>query len=114
MESYGAVSVRKEFHALSREYVRVKVSAKEDGSVVDPTSDTVTMAVVSGSVVAGDFKAASWETDATTTPDTYYARVEIGPGSTVGALTAGTYNVYVKVVDNPEQPVLAAGSIRVV
>ncbi len=30
--------------SLSKEYVRVPVSAREDGAIVDPTSDVVAMA----------------------------------------------------------------------
>jgi hypothetical protein len=59
--------------------------------------------------VSGDWKTAAWETDSTTTPATYYARLLVGPGGT--AYQAGTYDVYVKVTDNPEIPVLLAGEL---
>lgn len=100
--------------ALSLEYVRVAVSAEEDGVAVDPTGDTVQMAFPAQGVapVAGDWKAATWETDATTEPDTRYARCLVGPGGTV-TLAAGFYDVYVKVTDAPEVPILKAGQLRV-
>ena len=102
-----------EIAASSVEYVRVPVSASEAGSTVDPTADTVQMAFISGASApaSGDWKTASWETDATTTPDTYYARCLVGSAIT---LTAGTYTVWVKVTDSPETPVKRAGLLRVI
>lgn len=102
-----------EISASSIEYVRVPVSATASGSAVDPTADTVQMAFLATSAapVSGDWKTASWETDATTTPDTYYARCLVGSAIT---LTAGTYTVWVKVTDSPETPVKRAGLLRVI
>ena len=62
--------------------------------------------------VGGDYKTSSWETDATTTPNTYLARCLVGPGGTV-ALAAGTYEVWVKITDSPEIPVLRSGTLVV-
>lgn len=102
--------------AASVEYLRVAVSAKEAGVVVNPTTDAVAMAVkTSGTPSGGDWKTAAWETDATTDPDTYYARVLVGTGTDVGALTAGdTYSVWVRVSDSPEVPIKHAGYIQVI
>jgi hypothetical protein len=99
---------------LSLEYVRVRVQATESGAAQDPTGDTVAMAFVAAAVNPGgtDWKTASWETDTTTTPDTYYARCLVGPAGTV-TLAAGTYDVWVKVTDSPEIPALRAGSLEV-
>lgn len=101
--------------SLSREFIRVRVTAKEAGAVIDPTAKTVEMAIIAGSgePVATDWKAASWETDTTTDPDTYYARIEVGPGSTVGALADGLYGVWVRITDTPEVPVRRAGTLLV-
>lgn len=100
--------------ALSLEYVRVRVSATNAGAAVDPTGDTVVMAFTAEGVapVSGDWKTASWETDATTTTDSYYARCLVGPSGTV-TLTAGAYDVWVKVTDSPETPVMRAGNVEV-
>lgn len=102
-----------EIAASSVEYVRVPVSATASGSAVDPTADTVQMAFLATAAApaSGDWKTASWETDATTTPDTYYARCLVGSAVT---LTAGTYTVWVKVTDSPETPVKRAGLLRVI
>lgn len=102
--------------ATSIEYVRVPVAAREDGAAVNPTTSTVEMAVkTSGVPSGGDWKTAAWETDATTTPDTYYARILVGTGTAIGALAAGdTYSVWVRITDSPETPVKRAGFLRVV
>ncbi len=100
---------------LSKEYVRVAVAAEEAGAAVNPTLDVVQMAFTLNDAepVAGDWKAATWETDASTTPATYYARCLVGPAGTV-VLGAGIYAVSVKVTDNPEVPVRKAGYVRVI
>jgi hypothetical protein len=97
----------------SLEWIRVRVQAKDNGLTVDPTADTVTMAFkTSGDPSGGDFKTASWETDANTLPDTYYARCLVGPGG-AATLTAGTYRVWVKIIDTPETPILRCGQMVV-
>lgn len=105
-----------EISASSTEYVRVPVYAKASGSTYDPTGDTVQMAFMSSTSAPGvsDLKTASWETDTTSDPDTYFARCLVGSGGTV-TLTAGTvYHVWVKITDSPEIPLKRAGLIRVI
>jgi hypothetical protein len=99
---------------LDLEWVRQRVSAKEAGSTVNPTADTVTMAFkASGDPVIGDFKTAEWETDANTNPDTYYARCLVGPGGTI-SLAAGTYRIWVKIVDSPETPIKRSEQVLII
>lgn len=92
----------------SLEYVRVPVSATVNGAAVDPTSDTVKFAFKSDGTtpVSGDFVAGSWETAVTGTVTTYLARCLVGPSGTT-TLAAGTYQIWVKVTDNPEVPIRA-------
>jgi hypothetical protein len=101
-------------NSLSKEYVRVQIEALASGLFVNPTPDTVEMAfpVASTDPVGGDWKAASWETDATSNPTRYFARCLVGPGGTV-ALTDGLYDVWVRVTDSPEIPVKNAGQLEV-
>jgi len=97
--------------ALSTEYVRVAIDAG-----VDPTADNVQMAFPLTGVapVSGDWKSATWETDSSTDPATYYARCLVGPGvGGVVSLTAGLYDVFVKVSDNPETVVRNTGALAV-
>lgn len=101
--------------SASNEFIRVRVNAKESGVVVNPTTDAVSFAFPSDAGAPGAFTAGSWETDATTTPDTYYARIRVG-GTGSGAtkeLANGNYHVYVKITDSPEVPVLLSGTLVV-
>lgn len=101
--------------ALSLEYVKVPVAARESGAAIDITSDVVEMAFTLQDVapLSGDWEAAAWETDATTTPDTYLARCLVGPSGTA-TLTAGTYDVWVRVTDTPEIVARKAGNLEIV
>lgn len=93
--------------SLTKEYVRVPVAAREGSDDVDPTATTVVMAFTLDGAEPSSWQTASWETDADTDPDTYYARCLIGPGGTI-TLTEGSYTVWVKVTDSPEIPVMRA------
>ena len=101
-------------HSLSKEYVRVPVRAKEAGIVVNPTALAVAIAFkASGAPVGGDFLGAVWETDATTDPDTYFARILVG-GTASGATAAlanDLYRVLVKITGAPEIPVIESDEL---
>lgn len=103
-----------EISSLSLEYVYVPVAARAAGAAVNPTSDAVALAFVVGatSPVSGDWKTATWDTDATTTPATYRVRCLVGPAGAV-TLVPGMYQVWVKVTDSPEIPVKLAGPLKV-
>ena len=94
----------------SVEYLLLPVIATKNGATYAPTGDTVEAAVVpSGDAVSdSDFVAASWE------PNTTSVRVLVGPGTTVGTLAVGFYDVYSRIYDNPETPVLLHGTVQVV
>ena len=83
--------------ALSLEKISVAIAA-----TANPTADTVQMAVAPNYTNPTTWAPASWVTVA----GVYYATVLIGPGSTIGALAVGQYQVWVKVTDSPEVPVL--------
>lgn len=104
-----------EISAASLEYIRVSVAASASGSAVNPTSGTVTFAFLATSAapVLADFKTGSWETDTSTEPDTYMARCLVGTGGAFVPTAGTTYNVYVKIVDNPETIIRRAGLLRV-
>lgn len=98
--------------SASTEYVKAPVAATINGAAVDITDDTVTVAWArpSDTPDPGDFASASWETDTTTTPDTYLARRLV----TAGDLALGAWVMWVKVVHSPETIVRAAGVFTVV
>lgn len=98
---------------LTKELYRVPVSAKEAGVVLNPTTMTASFALISdgepSSYVAGE-----WETDLTTDPDTYYARITIG-GTGSGATiekAVGTYTAWLKVAGATESPVRQVGQVE--
>jgi hypothetical protein len=93
------------------------VSAVEEGASINPSIDSVQMALVPTGTPpdVDDWNSAGWEVDETSDPDTYYARLLVGPGlGGVLTLTAGViYDVYLKVNDNPETVVRNAGPLGV-
>lgn len=95
---------------LSLVYVKQQVSAVKSGAVYDPTGDTVQLAFLpfGQQPASGDWKAASWETISSK----YYARCLVGPGGAI-TLTNGRYQIWVKITDNPEIPVLRGDEITV-
>ncbi len=90
----------------SKQYVRVPIA---DVNGNDPTSDGVQMAFPTPGVDPVTFYTGSWST----LSGIYYARCLVGPGGAV-ALGVGYYDVYVKVSDSPEVPVLFAGTLEVI
>lgn len=97
---------------LSTEYVQVPVSAVVSTGIVNPTSDQVQFAfVVSGDPAPGDWHSGSWET---IPPGTYLAQCLVGPGTGGVPLSAGaTYEIWVKITDNPEVPVRQVGLLKI-
>lgn len=101
---------------LSVQYVHCSVAATLGGVDVDPTGDIVALAFVpQGTTPAPtDFVTGSWVQDATTVPTTHFARVLIGPPPGAIVLTPGLVDIYLKITDNPETPVLKAGPARII
>lgn len=74
------------------------------------TNAAPTLASLTNAQVAtkGDWQLADWETIS----GRYYARCLVGPGGTV-TLAVGNCNVWVKVTDNPEVPIMPAGTLTI-
>jgi hypothetical protein len=90
---------------LSTEYVRV---AWATNPPEDPTTDTVYLAFIEGTdePETGEWVPGGWETVGAK----YYARVLVGPdGDKI--LGVGNYEVWSKVIDNPEHPVRKVGKL---
>lgn len=101
--------------STTREYVRVRVAAVESGVTVDPTTATVEFAAVAVAAEPSTWTAGGWETDATTDPDSYYARILVsGPGGG-GALTLadGTYDWWIRITDVTERVSRRVGTLIV-
>jgi len=96
--------------SLATVYIKASVKATIAGATVDPTSDTVTVAfLAAGSIpVSGDFAAATWETAIVNSLVSYYVR------RLATTLAAGRYDMWVKIIRDPETVVALAGSFVVV
>lgn len=94
----------------SLQYVKFPITAEVAGVDYDPTDDIVELAFITVGTQpsSGDWLTGSWETIATVP----YARVLIGPGGT-RQLAGGFYDVYVRITDNPERPVIGPRQIEV-
>lgn len=99
--------------ALSTEYMLIPVGAVVSGLAVNPTTQTVEVAATVPGVapLSGDWKAATWEVDATDAESVmYFARLLVGPVGGSMTLTAGLWEMHVRVTDNPEVVVRRASS----
>lgn len=96
--------------ATSLQYVPVIVTAVG----ANPTTDPVAIAFTTPGTdpQSGDWKTASWNTTVTLGTNQYEAQCLVGPGGTV-TLATGSYQIWVKVTDNPEVPQLPAGMLTI-
>lgn len=94
--------------AQSTEYVDVPIMAEaNDGSTADVTGDSVFMAFVTpGGTVDDDtdFYLAGWEI----IEGMQTARCLVGPNEPFVPAAGAQYDVYVKIIDLPEEPIIAA------
>lgn len=100
---------------LSTQYYCVPVAARTSGTSYNPTADTVQFAFMPQATqvpTSGNWVSGSWETVPTNLLYPYSARCLIGPSGTT-ALTTGVYEVYLKVSDSPEVPVLITGYLEI-
>lgn len=101
--------------SLSLQYVQAAVTATVGGNPLNPTSDTVQFAFMAGSASPGpsDWKTGSWDGTAPRPPgNSYMAQCLVGPGGTI-QLPVGTYNIWIKVMDSPEVPVIQVGILQI-
>lgn len=96
---------------LSKEYVRVGVRATVNGSPYDPTGGPVAFAFTEGTAAPQTWVAGEWDAVPLAGTTTYVARCLIGPDAVV--LTAGTYNVWIKITADLETPVRKTGLIKI-
>lgn len=92
--------------------VRIRGHALETGDVIDPTTDEASMAFVprgSGNPTDADWKTATWGNSA----NGWYALACLIGADTSVPLVAGMYDVWIRVVDEPETPIVLAGALEV-
>jgi hypothetical protein len=91
--------------SLATLMIQVPISARLNGSPnYNPTGDIVQLAFMAGDnkPTTPDWQTGSWAIDPG--PE-YLAQCLVGPTGTV-TLAVGTWSIWVKVLDNPETPVL--------
>jgi hypothetical protein len=98
----------------SREYVEAEVTATIQGESYDPTTDPVEFAFspVGGRPISwypGGWDGTGPRPDTTT----YRAQILIGPDSSGPVLDPGKYAVWIRITDNPEQPVIPFGWLSI-
>ncbi|MEV6833488.1 hypothetical protein AB0N17_02985 [Streptomyces sp. NPDC051133] len=98
----------------SRQYIQVTVDVTVQGQVYNPTTDVVEFAFTSVSDRPTTWYTGTWD-GTSPIPGTiaYRAQVLVGPGSTGPALTVGKWAMWVRITDNPEQPVIPVGQLNV-
>jgi hypothetical protein len=98
----------------SRQYVQAQVEVTITGKPYNPTGDLVEFAFTTINGRPATWYPGGW--DGTTSipgSNAYQAQVLVGPGSSGPTLTPGRYAVFLRITDNPEQPVLPVGQLTV-
>lgn len=100
---------------LDTRYIQVTVDTTFNGAAFNPTADPVAMAFLPSPPDAnpgsGDWKTASWQT---LPAGVYAVRCLVGPANSGNPLAVGTYNIWVRITDNPEVPVENVGLLHIV
>lgn len=109
----GALPMPLTQSVLSTVYVQVLVKSTVHGAPYNPSADAVALAFIVGSGNPGpsDWHSGSWDP---TGPIQWVAQCLVGPGAGGVSLSVGTYNVWVRVTDNPEIPVVEVGQLVIV
>lgn len=92
----------------SREYLRYWVKAKVDGLDYNPTSDNVEFACPVAGGTPTVWVDGVWEE----VEGSFFALGLIGPGTGM-ALSAGEYDVYIRITDSPEIPVKKVDRLKI-
>jgi hypothetical protein len=104
-------------HVASRETLRKgPISAEDEGEPIDITQGAIAAAFVPvGEPLPDivDWQAAEFDTDATGRVPKYYALVDVGPGSDLGAFEDGEYDLYLRYASIGDDVVVEkAGVVR--
>ena len=93
--------------SLSTQFLQILVTTKYPATY-DPTADPVQMAFTPQTYPPTSPTSAYWVTGSWVTfpGPAYWAQALVGPANGGTALSIGTYQVWLKVTDSPEVPVL--------
>ncbi|MFE5140320.1 hypothetical protein ACFRDV_22030 [Streptomyces fagopyri] len=98
----------------SREFVPAEVTVTVQGEPYNPTHDIVEFAFTAIGARPTVWWPGGWD-GSQPIPGTnaYRAQVLTGPDSGGPAFTKGKYAVFIRITDNPEQPVIPVGQLTV-
>lgn len=98
----------------SRQYVQAHVEVTVTGQPFNPTADPVEFAFTAVGGRPVTWYSGGWD-GIKPVPGTnaYRAQVLVGPGSSGPTLAPGRYAVWLRITDNPEQPVMPVGQLVV-
>jgi hypothetical protein len=111
--AWSAMTADITISSYSTEYVQVPVQAVVAGAPYNPTTDTVAVQFVpqgGQQEPTGTWNTGSW---VTTAQSTYLAQCLVGPEDSGVVLTPATYVIWLKITDNPEIPVIPAGTVTI-
>jgi hypothetical protein len=98
----------------SRQYVQAQVDVTVQGQTYNPTVDVVEFSFTAVSARPATWYTGTWDgTQPIPGTNSYRAQVLIGPGSNGPTLTVGRYTVWIRITDNPEQPIINVGQLIV-
>jgi hypothetical protein len=100
---------------LSTEYVIIPLTVTKAGVPYNPTADVVQFAFMPTPTQVpqpSDWILGSWDSTPGNVLYPYSAKCLVGPLGTTN-LGIGNYTVYLKITDNPEQPVLLGGYLQI-
>ncbi|MFG3287267.1 hypothetical protein ACGF3G_00385 [Streptomyces sp. NPDC048179] len=98
----------------SRQYVQAMVDVTVAGQPYNPTADVVEFAFTAIGARPTTWFTGGWDgIDPIPGSNSYRAQVLAGPGSNGPVLAAGRYAVWLRITDNPEQPVMNVGQLAV-
>ncbi|KIF67622.1 hypothetical protein HY68_01605 [Streptomyces sp. AcH 505] len=101
--------------SLSLEFVQAEVTATRRGVPYNPTDDVVAFAFTAiGTSRPDTWYTGGWDGD-DPIPGThsYRAQVLVGPAGSGPALAVGRYQMWIRISDSPEVPVLPVGQLAI-
>ena len=98
----------------SRQYVQADIAATLQGQPYNPTADLVEFAFTTANDRPTTWYTGGWDgTNTIPGSSAYRAQVLVGPVSTGPTLAPGTYTVWIRITDNPEQPIIPVGQLNI-
>jgi hypothetical protein len=106
------MSLYKSQSVLSTEPYRAAIKATVAGVVINLSADVVQFAFMSTTAnpATSDWKTGAWEV---LPGPIYVAYCQVGPAAGGVPYAVGNYTAWVKVVDNPDVPVQAVGTLQI-